>query len=108
MVVLVNRPEPSRPPPSPSPVAGKRAYVAIAGSGTVSMIDTETSMVVGKPVKVGDDPRWVALSPDGGRVYVANTDSDTVSVIDTETNTVVGTLIPVGDKPVGVAITPDR
>ena len=81
------------------------AYVADAGSNSVSVIDTATNTVVAT-VPVGNAPAGVAITPNGTRAYVANFSSDTVSVIDTATNTVVAT-IPVGNNPQGVAITPD-
>jgi YVTN family beta-propeller protein len=89
---------------------GRRAYVASKGTGTVSMIDTATNLVIGPPIPVGNGEsgdRGVAITPDGSRVYVARLGDDLVSVIDTATNTVVGAPIPVGDGPRELAITPD-
>ena len=85
------------------------AYVANAGSGTVSVINTSTNTVV-KTVGVGSDPCGVAITPNGSDAYVANAGSGTVSVINTSTNTVVKT-VGVGSGPYGgpygVAITPN-
>jgi YVTN family beta-propeller protein len=84
------------------------AYVTSPGSGTVSVIDTETNTVVAT-VPVGGAPREVAITPDGTHAYVANVvfggDSN-VSVFETATNAVVAT-VPVEGNPDGVAITPD-
>ncbi len=79
------------------------AYVANAGSNTVSVIKTSTNMVV-KKVRVGNAPDGVAITPNGSDAYVANFDSNTVSVIKTSTNMVVKT-VRVGSGPDGVAIT---
>lgn len=86
------------------------AYVANSDSDTVSVIDTAINTVVGTVI-VGDNPRALAITPDGTNVYVANFDSNDVSVIDTATNTVVSTIaLPVGiqqPRPRGIAITPN-
>src|ERR1700693_3872382 len=88
------------------PAQGKQfAYVANAGSSSVSVIDTSTNTVIGT-VGVGGRPVGVAFTPTGSRVYVTNSDSDSVSVIDPATNTVIAT-IAVASFPQGIAITPD-
>jgi len=84
---------------------GYYAYVANAGSNTVSVIDTGTNAVVAT-ISVGSGPEGVAITPDGNYAYVTNSGSNTVSVIYTGTNAVVAT-ISVGTGPLGVAITPD-
>ena len=81
------------------------AYVANYDSDNVSVIDTATNTVV-DTVGVGDEPRGIAITPDGSRAYVTNYGSDNVSVIDTATNTVMATVV-VGSYPDGIAITPD-
>ncbi len=92
-----------------APAAGSStsgyAYVANAGSGTVSVIDVTTNTVVGT-VTVGSGPYGVATTPGGSTAYVTNSGSNSVSVIDVATNTVVGT-VTVGKSPEGVAITPN-
>lgn len=78
------------------------AYIANAGSNSVSVIDTVTDTVV-KTIPVGATPDAVAVSRHGKRVYVANFGSNTVSVIDGASWTVIAT-IPVGTHPVAVAV----
>ena len=84
---------------------GKRLAVdyvsASFGSETVSVIDTNTLMVIRSPITFGWGPLGVAVTPNGARVYVSNHMSDNVSVIDTATNALVAT-IPVGLGPYGV------
>ncbi|MGE0683838.1 MAG: hypothetical protein AB7P69_23420, partial [Candidatus Binatia bacterium] len=80
-------------------------YVTNTKSNSVSVIDPITNKVT-TTVKVGEEPRGIAASPDGSTVYVTNFLSDTLSIIDRATNTVTDT-IPVGDGPVGVAVAPD-
>jgi YVTN family beta-propeller protein len=81
----------------------QNAYITNYGSDTVSVIDTATNGYVGSPIRVGDDPFGVAVTPDGSRVYVANQSSGTVSVIDTATNAVVGPAIQIGPSSIPVA-----
>src|SRR5262245_57785678 len=83
----------------------QNAYITNFSSGTVSVINTATTLVTAV-VPVGTHPRGVAVTPDGSKVYVANTDSNSVSVIDAATNRVTAT-ITVGANPEGVAVTPD-
>ena len=64
--------------------------------------------MVGTPIKVGADPRSIAISPNGKSAYVANYGPNTISVIDTQTNQVVGAPIAVGKLPGGIAVTPDQ
>ncbi|MFC9915693.1 serine/threonine-protein kinase [Streptomyces sp. NPDC127197] len=59
------------------------------------------------PIRVGDRPEGVAVSPDGRWAYVTNSGSDSVSVIDTATNRPLGNHIRVGDLPKGVVVSPE-
>lgn len=47
---------------------------------TVTVIRTDTQRVI-KKIKVGDEPRSIAIAPSGKYVYVANSASNSVSVI---------------------------
>src|SRR4029077_4311946 len=78
---------------------GTRAYVNNVGSGTTSVVDTKSNLVVAT-IAVGSGPYGVAISPDGSHAYIAN-NSGTVSVIDTSSNSVVST-INVGGEAVGI------
>jgi DNA-binding beta-propeller fold protein YncE len=51
------------------------------------VIDTATNTVIGNPIAVGSQPRWVAFNPSGTRAYVANFGDNTISIIDTGGNT---------------------
>ena len=80
--------------PSDVVVSGNHAYVANAGSNTVSVIDTGTKQVVAT-IPVGTGPNSLVATPQPNRVYVANSaynGDNTVSVIDTTTNTVAATI----------------
>ena len=60
-------------------------------------------------LEVGNEPRFVAISPDGYTAFVTNSVDGTVSVIDLSAATpeVMDTVIPVGMEPRGIAITPN-
>jgi YVTN family beta-propeller protein len=81
-----------------------RVYVTNRNSGTVSVIDGTTGLLVGSPIPVGAQPWGVAVNETANRVYVANALDDTVSVIDGLTGTVIGSPINVGARPHGVAV----
>lgn len=57
---------------------------------------------------VGQEPRYVAISPDDSEIYVSNTVSGTVSVLSLAgSNAGRVTDIPVGTEPRGIAVTPN-
>ena len=64
-----------------------------------------------RPIKVGKDPQYIAITPDGKTAYVANRGpnvgyGDTVTPIVTATGKA-GTAIKVGEDPACIAITPN-
>src|SRR5678815_1434725 len=67
------------------------AYVVHPADDTVSVINTDTNIVI-STISVGDGPLAVAITPDGTRAYIANQVDSTVSVIDTATKTVIATI----------------
>lgn len=93
---------------------GTRAYVAMKGNATVTVIDTVANKVIDvnsttatvDSIKVGSTPAGIAISPDDSRVYVTNSGSSTVSVIDTALNKEIS-RITVGSQPNGIAVSPD-
>jgi YVTN family beta-propeller protein len=58
-------------------------------------------------IPVGEEPRCVAIHPNGNAAYVTNAISGTVSVINLNQHTVVGKPLKVGTEPRGCALTPD-
>ncbi|GAB4221678.1 MAG: hypothetical protein Kow009_12560 [Spirochaetales bacterium] len=74
-----------------------RVYVVNQGSGTVSVIDSESAMVM-TTVPVGTNPIGIAVSEKHSLVYVVNQGDATVSVLDGKTYAVLDT-IPVGSDP---------
>ncbi len=55
-----------------------------------------------QPIKVGKDPREIAIGE--GFVWVANAADGTVTRIDPAGGKVVGEPIAVGDDPIGIAV----
>jgi YVTN family beta-propeller protein len=86
----------------------KEAFVANAGSGTVSVVSLKGNRAheVVAEIPVGNEPRGCATTPNGKRLFVTNFTDGTVSVIDTRSRQVVGT-VPVGGNPWAVAVTND-
>jgi serine/threonine-protein kinase len=88
---------------------GRRLYVTLRGTGTLSVIDTATNTVTAT-VRVADSttdsPVEVSLTPDGRRAYLTNRGSSSVTVLDTATNSVLATIgVQLG--PNGVTVSPD-
>jgi YVTN family beta-propeller protein len=84
--------------------AGHRLYAVSDVSGKVFEISTILDKV-SATIRVGQNPRSVALSVDGSRAYVSNTDSHDISVIDTGTDRVTAT-IPLTGSLGEVAVSP--
>ena len=66
---------------------GSQLWTLNAASNDISVIDLTTRRLAAH-IEVGDNPRGIVLSPDGGTAYVNNTLAGTVSVIDTHAYTV--------------------
>jgi YVTN family beta-propeller protein len=89
----------SNPTAIAQPVGSGKVYVANAGSGQVTIIDTATLAVTTKsPITVGTTPQAIVASADNNCLYVANKGSNSVSVISASSDTVAGT-IAVGGAP---------
>jgi YVTN family beta-propeller protein len=92
------------------------AYVANAGSNSVSVIATATNTVTAT-ISLASSPNSVVFSPDGSTVYVGDSTfipqscpcaNGTIYVINTSSNTVVRTIpLSNGEDAASMAITPD-
>jgi len=80
------------------------AYVADAGSVTVTPINTATNTAE-HAIRVGGDPQAIAITPNGKTAYVVNRGPGTVTPISTATNKA-GRAIKAGASPWAIAITP--
>src|SRR5262245_33648546 len=67
---------------------GSHAYVANAGDGTVSVINTK-KLKVTDTIKVGAEPRALCFTPNFTKLYVACASSNTIHVINPSTNAVI-------------------
>ncbi|MBT4074246.1 MAG: beta-propeller fold lactonase family protein [Chloroflexi bacterium] len=96
--------EPFVGPQSSSAVAvtpdGRLLVAVNPDSDSVTIVDAETSAVLAE-VGVGDDPRTLAITPDGSHALVANHGDRTVSAVNLSAFQEVA-LWPVGAKPYGV------
>jgi len=93
----------------PSNVIVANTQLAIATNGTsgdLSFINLQTNAVSGSPVKVGTDPRAVAVHPAGQYAYVALGGDNAVGVVDLRSYTKVY-AVHVGKNPAAIAITRD-
>jgi YVTN family beta-propeller protein len=90
--------------PLPAYAHHPTAFVVNYGSGTVTPVDL-ASKRAGPPIKVGNGPRAIAITPGGRTAYVANSGSGTVTPISTVTGRA-GRPIRVGRDPRAIAITP--
>lgn len=59
----------------------QRIYMANSGLNRIDIFDIRTKTLL-QPIRVGQLPRSLALSPDGLFLYVANSGGETLSVID--------------------------
>jgi gliding motility-associated-like protein len=85
---------------------GSKVYVANAGDGTISVINTADNKVSATISLATLRPSGVAISPDGSRVYVSNNGSKSVTVIKTADNNI-DRSYTVGTEPKGIAISPN-
>ncbi|MEZ5402298.1 MAG: beta-propeller fold lactonase family protein [Bryobacteraceae bacterium] len=69
----------------------RRIYVANSGMNRVEVFDQRTHALLA-PIKVGQLPRSLALTPDGATLYVANSGSESITIIDTAKLEVVGRI----------------
>jgi YVTN family beta-propeller protein len=70
----------------------------------VTPIQTATG-TAGQPIKVGESPVFIAITPDGKTAYVANYYSDALTQVRIATGTA-GKPIKTGKNPAGMAIRP--
>ncbi|MGW5073465.1 hypothetical protein [Rhodococcus sp. NPDC004095] len=93
--------------PAGAAFAKTNAYVANPGSRSVSVLDSNNTVIRTVTVGIGTSPTAVAAKTDGSQVYVTNSGSGNLSVIDTGTNTVVKTVtFGTGTTPNAVAVNP--
>lgn len=76
-----------------------RAYVALSGEDALTVLDVKENDFIDRiRLNPGDEPHFVALTPDGKTAITANTGSNTVSIVDVSALAEVA-RIPVGNGP---------
>ena len=70
----------------------QKLYISNSGMNRIEVFDTATKKLL-PPIKVGQLPRSIAMSPDGGTLYVANSGSEYISVVDLDKRTVVSKIV---------------
>jgi len=71
----------SRPVSIEIDAAGDRAYVANAGSNTISVLDLKARREIAA-IGVGEEPVAARIAPDGGSLVVVNRHSGSVTIVD--------------------------
>lgn len=74
-------------------------------NGQLLVIDSDAGTIVDR-IKVGPNPKGIALSPDGSLAFVTNWSNRSISVVDLDEARVLQTL-KTGRRPRGVAVTDD-
>ena len=70
-------------------VPRQRLFIANSGMNRVEVFDMQRGDFLA-PIKVGQLPRSLSLTPDGSTLYVANSGGESISIVDAEKLTVVG------------------
>jgi DNA-binding beta-propeller fold protein YncE len=95
---------------SPPALLGARENLNDQQTGTVTPVNLATR-AVGTPIKAGEWPRAIAITPDGRTAYITTdygNDSGTVTPINLATGLPGRPIDPVkDDAPMGIAISPD-
>lgn len=83
-----------------------RAYVALGAEDQIQVLDLATGTEVRRiTLRTGDEPRELALTPEGDLLVVVNQGSNSVAFVDTATASVVGTA-PTGLEPGALLLDP--
>ncbi|ADT98903.1 Ig-like domain-containing protein [Mycolicibacterium gilvum] len=89
-------------PPTAMVATDTRAYLAHAGSKSITVIDTLNGAVL-QTISLRYTPTNLAVTPSGNRLYISNGIAGTVSVLNTATESVIKT-IRVGRTPTALAV----
>lgn len=89
-------------PPTAMVATDTRAYLAHAGSKSITVLDTLNGEVL-QTISLRYTPTMLTVTPSGNRLYISNGIAGTVSVLDTATTTVIKT-IRVGRAPTAIAV----
>lgn len=83
-----------------------RAYVALAGEDQIQVLDLVTGEDLRRiPLRVGDEPTELALTPDGRTLLVTNSRSNTLAFVDVDAG-VVTDRVSTGEEPAALLLEP--
>lgn len=68
-----------------------RVYIANSGKNRIEVFDARAKQFL-TPIKVGQLPRSMAITPDGNTLYVANSGGESISIVDLTQGRVTGRL----------------
>ena len=71
--------------------ARQRLYIVNTGLNRIEVYDTQQQLFL-RPIKVGQLPVSLALTPDGNALYVANSGGETISIVDADKLQTVGRI----------------
>ena len=71
--------------------ARSRIYIANAGMNRIEVYDTKLQKLL-DPIKVGQLPQSMAVTPDGGTMYVVNGGGESISIVDVASMKKVGSV----------------
>lgn len=91
---------------APSAGAAPLLWAVNTTTNSVSALESPGGREVGLPIKTGEQPNSIAITPNGQRAYVANFLGNSVTVIETGTRIPIKT-IPLTAHAESIAISPD-
>lgn len=83
-------------------------YSVNRDSNTISVTDVKARKLINL-IRVGEEPRSIAISPNGKRLFVANSKSNSISVLKIKSNGIIKVIntIKTGSEPRSVLVTND-
>jgi DNA-binding beta-propeller fold protein YncE len=83
-----------------------RAYVALSGEDRIAIVDVLAGEVLGRiPLRPGDEPREVGVTPDGRLLVTVNSGSNTASFLDPSSTIELG-RVDTGEEPGPLLVEP--
>ena len=70
----------------------QRLYIANAGMNRIEVYDTKEQKLL-DPIKVGQLPQSMAITPDGGTMYVVNFGGESISIVDVASMKKIGSVV---------------
>jgi YVTN family beta-propeller protein len=84
-----------------------QVYVANGSGNTLSVIDPVDNILIGSPISVGDNPCYIAFTPNGTRAFVSNETGGSLTPINVVTNAALSSFPSQGTFPNAMVLAPD-